>query len=251
MSPSSDSTLPPLGFISLDITLHRPPGDPFREETWPFPLIRERAENSAESAVVSSKPYDDEFIDRFAHAGLKLAQRGAVGIITSCGFLAMAQTELAERLPIPIMTSSLVQVPSILALLPPLHVVGILTYDDERLGPSHLEKLGIPPARCKIRGAPKDGALRRHIQLGEEYVHEEISAELVAVAQLLLADHPETAALCLECTQMPVFAEAIHRATGLPVYDIYTAGCWFYSGLVSRRPQRWGSIPKDTLEGRR
>lgn len=92
-SHGSMLSLPPLGFISIDVILHRPPGDPFNEATWPFLLIREKAENSAESQVVSSAKYDDDFISRFVDAGQRLAERGAVGIITSCGFLAMAQPE--------------------------------------------------------------------------------------------------------------------------------------------------------------
>jgi hypothetical protein len=94
---SSDTKLrdetPPLGFISIEVVLHRPPGDPFNEKTWPFPLIREKVAGSSEAQVVCSGPYDDSFIDRFVEAGQRLAERGAVGIITSCGFLAMAQTE--------------------------------------------------------------------------------------------------------------------------------------------------------------
>lgn len=88
-----ESTLPPLGFISLDIHFHRPPGDPYNNKTWPFPIIREEAENSTESVVVTGKEYDGAFIDRFVEAGQKLAAKGCVGIITSCGFLAMAQPE--------------------------------------------------------------------------------------------------------------------------------------------------------------
>ena len=85
--------LPPLGFLSLDIILHRPPGDPFNPETWPFPLIHEKARDTPESAVVTAAMYDDDFLERFVEAGRKLADRGAVGIIASCGFLAMAQPE--------------------------------------------------------------------------------------------------------------------------------------------------------------
>lgn len=90
---SIDGSLPPLGFISIDIHFHRPPGDPYNDKTWPFPILREQAENSTESMVVTGKEYDEEFIDRFVEAGRKLAARGCVGIITSCGFLAMAQLE--------------------------------------------------------------------------------------------------------------------------------------------------------------
>ncbi|KAI0593985.1 hypothetical protein F4775DRAFT_596678 [Biscogniauxia sp. FL1348] len=241
--------LPALGFISIDVTIHRPSGDPFNEKTWPFPIIREKADNSSETQVVS-KSYDDAFIDRFVDAGKRLAQRGAVGIITSCGFLAMAQPELAARLPIPIATSALVQIPSILTLLSATRTVGILTYDDARLGTAQLDKLGIPSGRCHIRGVPASGGLRQHIQHGAEYVHEDISRQLVEIARDMVAEHPDIAAICLECTNMPPFSEAIQDAVGLPVYDAHTMGCWFYSGLVSRRPKRWGAIERDTLDTR-
>ncbi|ETS74072.1 hypothetical protein PFICI_13938 [Pestalotiopsis fici W106-1] len=246
----SPASLPPLGFISVEVIIHRPPGDPFNEATWPFPLIRERAKDSKVSQVVSSAGYDDDFIAHFVDAGQRLVQRGAVGIITSCGFLAMAQPELSERLPVPVLTSALVQVPSIIAMLPREKKVGILTYDDSRLGDMHLEKLGIPPSRVCIQGAPADGHLRHHIRDGAEYVHEQIETELVQVAQKMMTKYPEIAAVCLECTNMPPFAEAIQKAIGKPVYDICTAGSWFYSGLVTRRPSRWNPIPKDTIEGR-
>ncbi|KAJ5512844.1 hypothetical protein N7463_002396 [Penicillium fimorum] len=84
---------PPLGFISIDVILHRPPGDPFNKDTWPFPLIREKVDGSSEAQVVCVGPYDEVFINKFVEAGERLAKRGAVGIITSCGFLAMAQPE--------------------------------------------------------------------------------------------------------------------------------------------------------------
>lgn len=90
---AGNSTLPPLGFISIDIHFHRPPGDPYNDKTWPFPILREQAENSTESDVVTGEEYGNAFIDRFVDAGQKLVAKGCVGIITSCGFLAMAQPE--------------------------------------------------------------------------------------------------------------------------------------------------------------
>ncbi|KAJ5375437.1 hypothetical protein N7517_007443 [Penicillium concentricum] len=88
---------PPLGFISIDITLHRPSEDPFNTNTWPFPLIREKVDGSSETQVVCSGPYDDIFINKFVEAGERFVKRGAVGIITSCGFLAMAQPECVHH----------------------------------------------------------------------------------------------------------------------------------------------------------
>lgn len=90
-SPATCNSLPPLGFIAIECFFTRPPGDPFNQQTWSFPLIRELAVGTAESQVVTSKDYDDDFLDRFVTAGQSLADQGCIGLITSCGFLALAQ----------------------------------------------------------------------------------------------------------------------------------------------------------------
>ena len=92
-----DNALPPMGFLAVEVDIFRPPGDPYNEKTWPFPLIRETVTGTSESQIVTKDSYDDAFIERFVTAGLKLAERGAVGIITSCGFLALAQTRCVKN----------------------------------------------------------------------------------------------------------------------------------------------------------
>ena len=56
----------------------------------------------------------------------------------------------------------------------------------------------------------------------------------VQAAMQLLDAHPNIAALVLECTNMAPYANAIHTATGLPVYSIYTLMLWFQAGLAPR-----------------
>lgn len=90
---TSSSQLPPLNFIAVECYLTRPPGDPWNEHTSSFPLLRETAAGSGVSQVVTDKRYDQAFLDRFVEAGLNLVERGCVGIITSCVFLAMAQPQ--------------------------------------------------------------------------------------------------------------------------------------------------------------
>lgn len=97
-SMAPESGLAPIGFLAVECFFERPPGDPFNERTWPFPLIRELVPGSKESQLVIKDQYDDEFIDRFVAAGRRLAERGAIGLMTSCGFLAMAQPRWAKEL---------------------------------------------------------------------------------------------------------------------------------------------------------
>lgn len=233
----------PLGFISVDVDIERPVGDPFNEATWPFPVLKELAEGSQLNNIVTSENYPEEFLVGIVSAGEKLQQKGCVGIITDCGFLAGAQRELAKRLSIPIAASALVQIPSIQAFLRPGQTVGVLTYDDSKLGVRQLLQIGVHnPDAVHITAPPEDGWLRGHIRDRIPYNHAKIETELVKSALGLLSGHPDIGAFLLECTQMPPFAAAIRKATNLPVYDVYTLGTWFYSALTSQRPQHWGPI---------
>src|SRR3546814_16362954 len=63
---------------------------------------------------------------------------GATLITTSCGFLVTAQKALAEALPVPVVTSSLLQIPQVQASLPPGRRVGVLAYDARRLSIAQL-----------------------------------------------------------------------------------------------------------------
>jgi hypothetical protein len=238
-------SLPALGFLAVEVQIHRPPGDPSNHNTWPFPLIRAVVPHSSESQIVTANAYPSDLIDHFVKAGQELVEKGCVGIITSCGFLALAQRELSSRLPIPISTSALVQIPSICALLGGDVLIGVLTYDAERLGDAHLENLHIDPKRVRVKGMPKDGHLRAVIQKGVEYdrtvMERETSDAAVELLESTDLKSERIGALVLECTQMPPYAEAIRCKVAVPVYDVYTMGMWFYSGLVRRTPVQWNA----------
>lgn len=151
---------------------------------------------------------------------------------------------LATRLPIPIATSALVQIPSILAVMSPNSELGVLTYDSKRLHLGHLESAGVDPAatdRIHIVGAPTGGHLHHLVQENASYDHANIELELIETANELLRQHPKVSVLVLECTQMPPFAEAIQRSLGnrVQIYDVCSMVNWFYGGLVRRVPTSW------------
>lgn len=90
---SHERYIPPLGLIAVELDFLRPPGDGKNARTWPFPLLTCTAKGSQIGKLVTKSSYPTEFIDSFVNAGNWLAEQGCVGIITSCGFLAMAQPE--------------------------------------------------------------------------------------------------------------------------------------------------------------
>lgn len=231
--------LPPLGALGIDYTedIHRPPGDPLNELSYHFPVIHQTVPNATVPNVVSLGKFSEEFLEAFVDACIKLEQRGAIGIITSCGFLAQVQNRLAERINIPIATSSLLQIPFVLSILNPKKKIAILTFDAKTLGDAHFEGIGITEEQKKrivVYGCKDGGHLRNLIIHGTEYIHGELEKELVELAKIAVSEDDSIGAFVLECTQLPPTSRAIQRITGLPVYDAITMIDWFYSGLQSR-----------------
>ena len=155
-------------------------------------------------------------LQAFVDAALRLQAQGAAAITTSCGFLVLFQRELQQALAVPLVTSSLVMLPGLLATG---RRVGVLTISDERLGPEYLAAAGVPRDRLadvEIEGMPADTEFVRCI-LGDQPRMDvsQAQSEVVAAAQLLKQRAPEVDTLVLECTNLPPHAQAIEDATGL------------------------------------
>ena len=246
MTTSPSSSLPPLGYVGVEVHFTRTAGDGANPKTWLFPLLREEAAGTTLNDLINTSPYSSDFLDKIVAAAQRLVDQGCVGIITDCGFLAKMQRELAEKIDVPVAASALCQLPSILGWVPPSKSVGVVTFDGKTLGDEHLRGAGVREEdlrRVFITGAPLGGLLRSTVDEGRrEFDHYGIESEMVRCVQELVKGKPGISAVLLECTQMAPFADAIQKAVRLPVYDIHTLGCWFYQGLVNTRPACWGPV---------
>jgi hypothetical protein len=61
-----------------------------------------------------------------------------------------------------------------------------------------------------------------------------LEREMVTFAQRVAREYPEVGALVLECTNFVPYSQAMRRATGLPVYDLYTLVIMATLGLDGR-----------------
>lgn len=235
-----DKKLPPLGALQVDYTedIHRPAGDPLNADSFKFPLLFEKVKGAIPANVVKSEKFSEEYLQCYVDACEKLRERGAIGIITSCGFLLQVQQRLQDKVKIPVATSSLLQLPFVLSIIPSNKHVGVLTYDGDILGDTHLDGIGIPKEtrkRITIVGAHKDGPLHGVIRHTGIYEHDALEKEMVQITKELLERDPLVAAIVLECTQMPPFSQAVQKASHLPVYNAITMIDHFYSGIYNRQ----------------
>ena len=204
-----------LGILMLQTRFPRPPGDIGHPASFDFPVRCSVVQGASPQRVV--RDADPALLQPFIDAARALVEEGAAAIATSCGFLARWQRELQSALPVPVWTSSLLQ----LAELQPLRC-GVITIDAASLDPALLQAVGADPA-TPVEGIRPGCALHRTLlQDLPRLDADDAQAQVLAAGERLLARRPDLQVLVLECTNLPPYAAALHRATGLPVHDVRT-----------------------------
>lgn len=221
-SPYRPTGTPTLGVLMLKTGFPRLPGDVGHPATWSCPTRYRVVEAATVASVVKSGPLPLPLLMAFIEAGWALVEEGATLITTSCGFLVTAQKPLAEALPVPVVTSSLLQIPQVQASLPPGRRVGVLAYDARRLSIAQLAAAGAPPD-TPVAGL--EGGSEFHRVIAEDLKQLDkraAEADVLAAGAALQAACPELGAVVLECANLPPYRAALEAALGLPVYDLVT-----------------------------
>jgi len=227
ISVPTDAVLPGAagftGVLMLQTRFPRLPGDVGHPGSFTGP-VRYRVVDGALPARVVATAADlraSGLPARFLEAAQALAREGARAITTSCGFLVLLQSELQASVGVPVVTSSLLQLPSLLEREPQ---VGVLTISADRLGPEHLLAAGVPPHRLQdvlVEGVDPAGEFARAILGNDSSMDiERARADVVAAACALRARAPRLSTAVLECTNMPPHAQAAERASGLRLQSL-------------------------------
>ena len=222
----------PLGILMLQSRFPRIPGDMGHSATWDFPVVYRVVDKATPDQVVLRGATG--LLPAFISAAKELEGEGVSAITTTCGFLCLFQKELASAVSVPVITSSLMQVAGINALLPAGKRAGVLTISADSLSEAHLRAADVP-LDTPI-GAPKGHFA--DVILGDcpEMELKQAQADNVIAAQILVEEHPEIGAIVLECTNMTPYAAAIQDAVNLPVFSIVSYVNWIYGSVT---PHEW------------
>lgn len=202
-----------LGVLMLDTHFPRPFGDAGNPASYTMPVRLARVHGATAQRVV--RQGDAAQLPAFVAAARELVGQGARAITTTCGFLVAHQAALQGAVNVPVWTSSLLK-------LPELARPGVVTVDAASLSPTHLCAAGAA-ATTPIEGLASGCSLQRTLLEDLPTLDAvQAQADVLAAAQRLLQRHPELDSLVLECTNMPPYADAVARATGLPVHHLLT-----------------------------
>ncbi|MCK4354541.1 MAG: hypothetical protein KAW83_04735 [Dehalococcoidia bacterium] len=199
-------------------------------------------------------------LSEYIRCAKELEVEGVKAIVGSCGLIGGMQEELANAVDIPVFSSNLLVVPLALRVIGKGKKVGILTDSSEILSKDDCKVLrgcGIQPEsrRIVIRGMEESeyqdiwitqfggGEIEKgnwNLEEGEvaklelgEFNIKKVEEAVVSVAEKMVSENPDIGAIVLECTEMPLYAKAIRKATGLLVFDSVSLVKYIHTATVS------------------
>lgn len=222
-----------VGIMMLETQFPRIYGDIANANTWPFPVQYRIVRGATPDKVVRNDPL--ALVDEFISAAQDLVASGCDGLTTNCGFLALIQDRVSAAVPVPVATSSLMQIPLAQHMLPPGKRVGVITISKTDLSEAHLRAAGAS-LDTPIVGTDEGRAFTHGILDDQPSIDfDACRLDLLDAARELVTGHDNIGAIVLECTNMTPYAADIRKMTGLPVFSIYSFIRWFHQGLVPDR----------------
>lgn len=223
----------PVGILCLESRFPKPKGHVRNPLTFDFPTVQ-RLIRGVDIPCLLFHPTDD-LLEPFVRAARELEADGVRAITGSCGFMARFQQRIAAEVRVPVLLSSLVQLPLVRLMHGTEAQIGVLTASADALTPDHFRNCGVDMASVHITGMEHQKEFRECILQGkrDDFDLETLEREVVETARNFAAS-ARLDALLLECTDLSAFAAAVQAAADIPVYDINSL-VEYACGAVRRR----------------
>jgi len=222
-----------LGILQLDTAFERLPGDAGHPATWPFAVQFHIMRGLTPDSVMRGN--NETALETIVNAALGLAADGVDVISTTCGFLVLYQAEIAACSPVPFISSSLLQIPWLLSLLPADKSIGVIASQADSLTSAHWRAAGLffgAEVRLHVIGFASDTHFIRSMRGQDAPANpKRIEQEVLAVATELVQQHPSVGVIVSECANLPRYSALIRQQTHRAVFDLRTAVLWQMQGL--------------------
>jgi hypothetical protein len=210
------------------------PGIAAHPDTFEFPSICRWLEGPD---VLRQALYaEPELYPAVLAAAEETVHNGARAVLTTCGYFTPYQERLAASLPVPVVTSSLLQLPSLLMTLPPARSVLVVAAVGEALDSRCLAAAGVPDtSRVRVLGLDCPGPFQEQV-LAAGGLHDigALIDQVVSAVDKAIRDDPSIGAICLECGDLALASAALRARSGLQVVDYVTVANWLYSSTSGK-----------------
>ena len=222
-----------VGILMLETHFPRIIGDVGNVLTWNFPVLYSIVRGSVPKKVVLDLNDDD--LLPFIHAAQELETSGVRAITTSCGFLALFQEKLSKFVTVPIYTSSLMLLPTLLCAFYGKNIL-ILTANSETLTDAHLQAVGIDVTKKNesffIYGMQEKDVFTNFTVENWDYVDTDACQKEILDTVDDAMSKRTYACILLECTNMPPYSDLLRKKFGLPVFDFVSLVNFIHSSFA-------------------
>lgn len=196
-------------------------------QSYDFPVRLKFVDQPFDSVSFHDSPDNNRGwnVSEWQRRAVELQEEGVRAIVCGCGLTGSLQSMLQSVVDVPVYTSSMLYVSELADSLPAGKRLGILTVGESFLRAHDnvlFSECGIDEATMPIAIAgmyESDQVDKWSTMASDDFNPAVVEDALVTVAKKLVADYPDIDMLLFECTDMPPYAEAVRRATGLPVFD--------------------------------
>lgn len=193
-------------------------GDPGYPGTFDFPVEYGVVEGSYRDLIDGS----DEAMERLCKAAKKLESKQVSAIAGDCGLMALYQRQIADAVHIPVISSSLLFLPFIRAMVPSGQSIGILTGHSGLLKEHHLKAAGVTDLDgIVIYGMQEEPHFKEVVIEGrEKQDYDRMKRDVLNGVRHLKESCGCLGAVLLECSNLAVFGCEITEEFRVPVFDI-------------------------------
>lgn len=215
-----------VGVLMLDMKAPLPPGNVGNAKSYNFPVRFKVLTGIPSDWWTDAEGPSDRRCEVFIEKAKELEAEGCKAITSGCGFFAIYQERVANAVNIPVFLSPLLMVPMVARMVGKDGKVAIITANGERLSEGHhLAVVGVDKSINHIIGGMEscDEFYRVHVTQTKSTINPPVIQEfIVDLSKKMIEKHPDIRAFVFECSDLPPYARAVARATGLPVFDFIT-----------------------------
>lgn len=220
--PNAESYGHDIGILLIDCRTPFIPGDVGNASSYSFPVLYRTVPDVTLERLIEKG--DLSLTDKVIATARELEASGVRAITSDCGYMMHFQQQVAAVVSIPVMLSSLLQLPFMASLLGGNQAIGIICANERRLARELLD-IALPGSHVPVYVAGLENCPNFRAPILDEtdtLDSDAIEAEVVATAKALCERHPNIGAILLECSNLPPYAHAVQAQTGLPVFDFLT-----------------------------
>jgi hypothetical protein len=223
-----------IGILQLDCSLPFIPGDVDNASTYRYPVLYKVVPGLSTAACLRGAP---DLAVAAVEAARELEGQGVRAISSDCGFMLQFQDAVREAVRVPVLMSSLLQLPLIASSIAASRAIAIVTANAKNLTPDFLTRNGIRvPNKLVILGLEEEPEFKSAVLDEKGSIDAAlVEAEVLSVTRRAKEAHRDLGAILLECSMLPPYARALQDELGLPVFDFVTMIDTLHAATHQRR----------------